>query len=74
VRSRGAKFEIEKESESSDWKGTCREILSIGDLNIRVQRRKSFHFASGEVMRESQPSIRGGQVVEIKRSHELGGS
>jgi hypothetical protein len=30
--------------------------------------------ASSEVARESQPSIGGGQVVEIKGSHELGGS
>jgi hypothetical protein len=66
--------EIAKESESSDWKGMCREILSIRDLNIGVQRRKSFNFTSGEVMRESQPSIGGGQVAEIKRSRELRGS
>jgi hypothetical protein len=43
----------------------CHEILSIGDSDIRVQRRKSFDLASGEVMRESQPSIGGGQVIEI---------
>jgi hypothetical protein len=43
------------------WKeDTCREILSIEDSYIRVQRRKSFDFASSEVARESQPSILGG--------------
>jgi hypothetical protein len=50
--------EIAKESEPFDWKeDTCREILSIGDSDIGVQRRKSFDFASGEVARESGPSI-----------------
>jgi hypothetical protein len=43
--------EIAKESESSDWKDTCHKILSIGDSNIRVQKRKSFDFASGEVVK-----------------------
>jgi hypothetical protein len=44
---------IAKESEPFNWKGMCHEILSIGDSDIRVQRRKSFNFASGEVTRES---------------------
>jgi hypothetical protein len=41
--------EIARESELFDWKDTCHEILSIGDLDIKVQKRKFFDFMSGEV-------------------------
>jgi hypothetical protein len=58
-------LEIEKESEPSGWKDTCHKILSIVDLGIGGQRGKSFEFTSGEVVRRTQPSIGGGQVVEI---------
>jgi hypothetical protein len=38
------------------------------------REEKSFNYASGEVTRESQLSIVGGQVAEIKGSRELGSS
>jgi hypothetical protein len=47
--------------------------MHIGDSNIEGQKGKSFDFVSGEVMRESQLSIEGGQVAEIKGSRELEG-
>jgi hypothetical protein len=42
--------------------------LIIGDSDIGGQKGKFFNFASGEVAKESKPSIGGGQVAEIKGS------
>jgi hypothetical protein len=51
----------------------CREITHIRDSDIGGQKGTSFNFVSGEVVRESQLSIGGGQLAEITRSCKLGG-
>jgi hypothetical protein len=44
-------LEIARESKLSDWMDMCHEMLSIGDLDIGIQKRKSFDFASGKAMK-----------------------